>query len=487
MSVSSGIATVLNKINEYKKLVEGKIVGAFWKQPELLLDYSDVKLSDFVRNEWKVFYQIIYDLYVVEQKIVIDEVVVGIYLEKHLKLKEKYEQYGGYDTIDVLSNEFTKIDNIHSDVAESNKWNTVLKLIKYGFPVNEEKLAEFVDKSLDDIYDEYETVLNHIFIKANNDIESYDISDGIDELFDELNNGNLVGLEYCDMPLLTSLTNGCSLGNITVLGAPSGSGKSSFLRNSHMTSCLKKGERIVIMINEEGKKKWQREFICWVANNIYKQDLQKHTITNGKYTEENAKLIKKCIDWIKGKKEDRYITLVPFKGYQTSLALKTIRKYTSMGIKYFALDTFKADKNSSGDDWALLEKNMVDIYDLIKEENKNVHIFVTIQLKLSDIRARYLTLDNTAKAKGIAEVVSTFIMLRRVFDDEYPGKTNALKVYRSEGKIQPIVELSADKKYYLAFIVKNRDGESGYRQIVFENDLSRNIMKEIGYTNVGIS
>ena len=476
--------TVVEEIGKYKDLVEGKIIGGFWKQPELLLDYSDIKLEDFLYNKWRVYYQIIYDLYIVEQRQVIDEVVVGIYLEKHLKLKEKYEQYGGYDTVEMLSNEFTKVDNIHSDIAESNKWNTVLQLIKYGFAVDEEKLKEFVDNSIDDIYDEYETVLNHIFIKANNNIESYDISDGIDELYDELNEGGLIGLEYYDMPLLTDLTNGCSLGNITVLGAPSGSGKSSFLRNAHMTSCLKKGERIIIMINEEGIKKWQREFICWVANNIFKQDLQKHVITNGKYTDEVSKLIKKCIGWIKDKKDEGIITLVPFKSYSTSLALKTIRKYAGMGIKYFALDTFKADKEAAGDDWALLEKNMVTIYDLIKEENKNVHIFITLQLKLSDVRARYLTLDNTAKAKGVAEVVSTFIMIRRVFDDELKGGKEELKVYKPEGKIQLIVELDPKKRYYLAFIAKNRDGESGYRQIVFENDLSRNVMKELGFTSI---
>lgn len=475
---------VLERIKEYKNLVEGKIIGAFWKEPELLYDYSEVGLTDFIFNKWRVYWQIIYDLYVVEEKRDIDSIVVDLYLAKHPQLSKKYDEYGGYETITLLSNELTKVDNIHSDIAESNKWNTVLNMIKEGFPVTEEKLKYFVDYSLDEIYDDYESMLNHLFIRADNDIESFDISEGIDELYHELNEGDLVGLGYYNMPLLTDITNGAGLGNITLLGAPSGAGKSSFLRNAHMTATLKANERIVIIINEEGRKKWQREFICWVANNIYKQDLQKHVITNGNYTDEVSSIILKSIEWIKEKSEDGLITLVPFKSYSTSLALKCIRKYSSMGVKYFAIDTFKADSDASGDDWALLEKNMVAIYDLVKPESKNVHIFITLQLKLGDIRTRYLSLDNTAKAKGVAEVASTFIMIRRLFDDEYTGQSKALEVHRTDGKIREVVKLDPQKKYFLAFVVKNREGESGYRQVVFENDLSRNVMREVGYTVV---
>lgn len=475
---------VFEKIKGYKDFVEGKIIGVFWKKPELLLEYSDIRLDDFIFNKWRVYYQIIYDICVVEGRAVVDDTVAGVYLEKHLKLKDKYEQYNGYDTIEFLSNEFTKVENIQSDINESNKWNTIIKMIQEGFPVTEDKLKDFVDMPLDYIYDEYELMLNHIFIKANQNVESYSISDGIDELVGELDEGMMIGLEYYKMPFFTELTNGCNMGNITILVAPSGAGKSSFLRNTHMTSCLINNEKIVIMINEEGKKKWQREFICWVANNIYSEDLQKHTITNGKYTKETRELILKCVDWIKEKGKSNIITLIPLKSYSTDIALKCMRKYISMGVKYFAIDTFKADIDVAGDDWGSLEKNMVKINDLVKPENKNVHIFITMQARLSDIRARYLSLDNIAKSKSVTEVASTVILIRKLFDDEYPEEKNALNVYTSDGKIKQLVSLDKNKRYYIAFVAKNRDGESGYRQIVFENDLSRNMAKEVGYTSV---
>lgn len=475
---------IFDKIKEYKEIVEGNIIGSLWKKPELLDEFDEIGLEHFIFNKWRVFWQILYDLYVVENKKEIDEAVVSLYLAKHPKLKEKYEEYGGWETINTLSNDFTKVDNIHSYVDESHKWNAVIKMLFAGFPITNEKLSSFVDMSLDDIYDEYESMLNHIFISTNTGIEAYDISEGIDELYHELNDGDMIGLSYYNMPLLTNLTNGACLGNITLLGAPSGMGKSSFLRNAHMTATLKAKERIVIMINEEGRKKWQKEFICWVANNIFQYNLQKYQLNNGNFDDETSNIILKSINWIKQNTANGMITLVPFKRYSTNLALKCIRKYASMGVKYFAIDTFKTDSDATADDWALLEKNMVAIYDLIKPENKNVHIFITLQLKPSDIRERYLTIDNTAKAKGVAEVASTFIMIRRLFDDEMPGGSRELNVYKNDGALKELATLQRDKRYYIAFIAKNREGESGYRQIVFENDLNRNVMKEIGWTIV---
>ena len=34
-----------------------------------------------------------------EQKASLDDITVGLYLEKHPKLRKKYEDYGGYETI----------------------------------------------------------------------------------------------------------------------------------------------------------------------------------------------------------------------------------------------------------------------------------------------------------------------------------------------------------------------------------------------------
>ena len=92
-------------------------------------------------------------------------------------------------------------------------------------------------------------------------------------------------------------------------------------------------------------------------------------------------------------------------------------------------------------------------------------------------------------AKNIVDPVSTCIMIRDLYDDEYGNGKKALKVYKLEGtngNTEIPVELNRNKHYQILFIPKNREGSANQRQIVVEHDLSRNVMKEIGVCNVPI-
>lgn len=476
----------VEKVREYKLGCEANIVSIFYKKSELLYDY-ELTLNDFTENTWKVYWQIAYDIVVKEHKPVLDEVTIGLYLEKHDKLKQKYEEYGGYNTI-IKAQEYVEVQNIDGYIKDLHKWNVVLRLLANKFPIAE-RISEFADMPLDQIYAEYDTLLNHIFVNANSEIKTYSISDGIDELIDELDEGITVGLPYYDMPILTKEVSGDLIGNITLVGALSGIGKSTFVRTTKIPSIIKYNERLVIMINEEGRKKWQRELLVWVANNIYKEDLQKYTVRDGKFKPEIKELLIKCGKWIKEKDKNHIITIIPFTKYQTSQAIKIIKKYAGMGVKYFILDTFKADSNNkvSEQTWLAMQQAMVDINDVVKPESKNVHITVTFQLAKTSARQRYYTQDNIGMAKNMIDVASTAIMIRDIFDDEMPDGKNSLKVYRLEGKngkSKIPVTLNADKNYQIVFIVKNREGSSNQFQIVIEHDLSRNTIKEVGITHV---
>lgn len=475
-------------VKEYKLACEANIVSIFYKKPDLLYDYQ-LKLEDFTENTWRVYWQIAFDIVIKERKSTLDEITIGLYLEKHSKLKQKYDEYGGFDTIEKAT-EYVKIENINGYIAELNKWNTVLLLLKNKFPVYD-RLSEFADMSLDDIYVEYEAILNHIFINADEETKSYSIDDGIDELIEELNRGTAVGLPYHDMPLLNKETGGQLTGNITLIGGLSNMGKTTLARSLCIPTTIKNDDKLVIMLNEEGKKKWQRELLVWVANNIYKFDLQKFVVRDGKYSDEVMDMLRKCADWIKNKASDNTITIIPFNKYRTDKAIKVIKKYASLGVKYFILDTFKADSGSRNDKmWLEMQQAMVDIYDTIKTDGgKDVHIVITFQLAKSSARQRFYSQDNIGQAKNIIDVASTCIMIRDVFDDEYTGEKNALKVYRLEGKngkSKIPVNLDHDKHYQLLFIVKNREGAANSVQIVVEHDMSRNLLKEVGFTSVPV-
>ena len=476
------------QVKEYKVACEANIVSIFYKKPELMYDYQ-LKLEDFSENTWRVYWQIAYDIIVKEKKSVLDDITVGLYLEKHSKLKQKYDEYGGYDTIDKAT-EYIKTSNISGYVNELKKWETVIRMIASGFPVTD-RIKEFVDMSLDEIYKEYDALLNHIFINAEEDVMSYSLSDGIYDLIEQLNEGIAIGLPYDNMPTLTKETGGQLPGNITLVGGLSNMGKTTLTRTMLIPSAVKYGERLVILVNEEGKAKWQRELIVWVANNIYKTDLQKFVVRDGKFSDEVKELLYKCADWIAEKSENNMLTIIPFARYETQKAIRVIKKYASLGVKYFILDTYKADAGSRSDRmWLDMQQNMVDIYDTVKAEGgKNVHITITFQLAKSSARQRFYSQDNIGMAKSIIDPASTCLMLRDVFEDEYTGEKNALKVYRLDGKNNKSkipVKLDHDKHYQLIFIVKNREGAANSIQIVCEHDMSRNLLKEVGFTSVPV-
>lgn len=475
-------------VKEYKLACEANIVSIYYKKPDLMYDF-ELKLEDFTENTWRVYWQIAYDIVIKEHKPVLDDVTIGLYLEKHSKLRQKYDDYGGYETIEKAT-EYVKTENLGGYIAELNKWNTVLMMLKNKFPVYD-RLSEFADMSLDDIYVEYEAILNHIFINADEDIQSYSIEEGIDDLIDELNEGLAVGLPYYEMPLLNKETGGQLTGNITLVGGLSNMGKTTLVRSMCIPASIKNGEKLVIIINEEGRKKWQREMLVWIANNIYKFDLQKFVVRDGKYSAEVMDMLRKCANWIKEKASDNTVTIIPFNKYRTEKAIKVIKKYASLGVKYFILDTYKADSGSRSDKmWLEMQQSMVDIYDTVKTDGgKDVHIVITFQLAKSSARQRFYSQDNIGQAKNIVDVASTCLMIRDVFEDEYTGEKNALKVYKLEGKngkSKIPVNLDHDKHYQLIFIVKNREGAANNYQIVVEHDMSRNLLKEVGFTSVPV-
>ena len=481
------LAETARKVKEFKLNCEANIVAILYKDPELCFS-TNLKLEEFSNNIWKVYWKIVDDVVRKEKKNVIDEITIGFYLEKHDKLRAKYEEYGGYDTI-VKASSYVEVENFEGYVNELRKWNVVVKLAKLGFPVND-RLSDYCDMTSEEIYDEQEALLNDTFINIDYDIVSYDINDGIDDLLKELDEGLAVGLPYHDLGMVTKETGGQALGSITLVGGLSNVGKSTFARNATLPSIIKNQEKIVIMLNEEGQKKWQRELLVWICNNIFKDDLAKYIVRDGHYSKEVWESLEKAKEWLNNKTQNRLITIIPFKNYKTKKVIKVLNKYASMGVKYFILDTFKLDSGEVSEKfWAEMQQNMVEINDTVKAEAKNLHILITFQLNKGSARQRYYTQDNIGMAKNIVDPVSTCIMIRNVFEDEYTGEKRELKVFEmggKNGKSQKPVKLEKDKQYQLIFIIKNREGSANSYQVVVEHDLSKNTLKEVGRTNVPI-
>ena len=130
------------KVLEFKIAAEANVVSILYKTPDKLFD-TNLTLDDFSENTWKVFFQIAHDIILVEKKNALDDITIGLYLEKHPKLRDKYDEYGGYTTIQNAMT-YIKVENFDGYVSELRKWKAVIQLCKRGFPVKQ-RLSDYAD------------------------------------------------------------------------------------------------------------------------------------------------------------------------------------------------------------------------------------------------------------------------------------------------------------------------------------------------------
>ena len=166
-----------------------------------------------------------------------------------------------------------------------------------------------------------------------------------------------------------------------------------------------------------------------------------------------------------------------------SLICKIIKKYSSLGVRLFVVDTLKESYDIGNEaTWKSLERDMVSLYDTVKPSACNVGLFVTYQLSKSSIKTRHLTNADIGQGKSIVDTMSCNLLMRKPFDDEYHGERNALNVYKIEGtKTKIPIKLDPNKHYMLTFIGKNRFGSTDEVTIVSECNLSTNEYCDIGY------
>ena len=488
---------VLKRIKEYKLGDEANVVSMLYQNPELLYDTA-LSLNDFANNVWKVYYTIVSELILTEKKTVVDDITIGMYLEKHSKLNAKYQEYGGYATIQS-SKEYTNISNFYGYVTQLKKWNSVYQLCAKGFPVAD-RLSDYADMSIEEIYDDLEINLNNIFVNVNEDVKSYNICDNMVDFVDTLDEQSENNFPFYNFERLTEMTGGFNLeGNIYGLGGNSGAGKSTLVFNIIIPTALKYKQKTVFFINEEDEKKFKKELLIWVANNVFikkkpeylKYDyIHKYEIRDGNLKPETKELLIECAKWIETLKDLHIFTVVPLERYSAKIVIKLIKKYaTAHNVKLFVLDTLKESFDANTNEiYKSMMRDMIALYDVVKPSAKNVGLFVTYQLGKSSLKMRHLTNNEIGQAKSILDVMSVNIMIRRPYDDEYEDGTKQLECYYipkgAQKNTKVTYKLKPENKPMILFVTKNRFGETDSKQIIAECDLGVNICKDVAYTNV---
>lgn len=471
-------AEISNKLLGYKLGEEASIVSMIYKNPDLLRE-TNLELQEFSHNCWRVYFEIAKDLIINEKMVTLSEVDIGLYLEKHPKLADKYyNEYGGYQTIEKAG-AYIKEENFDSYVEKLRKWNTVGKLIKYGFPCDDKKLSEICDMPIEDLYDEYTVYLNDIFANVDNNIKSYNGFDKMKELVDELDEGKNVGIPFANCEVLNAETGGMLGGNIIGFGASSGVGKSTLSINYVFPTIMKEDLRALFIINEEDEQKFKKEALVWYCSNVLKHPVPKRVLRDGNFDKETKEVLYKAAEWFESQKEKQHITIIPLEQYTAKTVIKLIKKYSKMGVDVIVLDTLKESSDSRDkESWKSLMTDCVDFYDCIK--HTNTCMIITYQLVKN--KSKYITNADIGISKGILDVFSVNVFFRRPLQTEYEGEKEELHCYQpiknSNSKFE--FKLEKDKHYMIGFISKNRFGTSDI-QIISEADFSINKYEDLGY------
>ena len=471
------------KVLEYKLGAEASIVSMIYKQPDLLRE-TNLTVDDFNQNTWKVYFEVARDLVLNEKKTTISEVDIGLYLGKHDKLLAKYEEYGGYKTIQDAG-AYVDVRNFDGYVTDLRKWNAVIKMIKNGFPCDKERLSELCDMSAEDIYNEYTVYLNDIFANIDNNVTSYNGFEGMKELVDELDAGMMVGIPFANCDILNKETGGMLPGNIIGMGASSGVGKSTLSINYTLPSVVEHNLRALFVINEEDEKKFKKEALIWYCTNKLKQPITKRTLRDGNFDKETKEALYKASAWFEEQKDNHNITIIPLEQYTAKTVIKLIKKYSKMGVDIIVLDTLKESADSRNkESWKSIMTDCVDFYDVIK--HTQTCMIITYQLVKN--KSKYITNADIGVSKGILDVFSVNLFFRRPLQTEYAGEREKLYCYKhpTEKDITTLpFELDKDKHYMITFISKNRFGSSDI-QIVSEADFSINKYQDLGYCKVAM-
>lgn len=480
-------AAVSKKINEIVLNAEASVVGIIYKNPDKL-SLLDLKIEEFSNNIYKVY--LATAIGVIRSNMRLTDINCGIYLAKHDKLQKAWRDYGGWKTV-VDAGALVDEDSFDGFISEIKKWNAVKELVKLGFPVGE-RFSEFSDMTAEEIYGQYEGVLNHVFANVDSTVQTYDGFEGLDELIEKWDRGEQVGMPIGpneSSMMVSAEIGGLRPGNIYCIAGNTGAGKSTLLINYIIPSVIKYKTRCVFIINEEDQEKVKREILLWCCTNILKHPIQKIVLRDGHFDKETKETLRKAAEWLREQTEDHLLTIVPLDTYTADLAIKVMKKYKNLfGVGLFILDTMKESAGTQEEGWRSILHDSVKLYDAIKPRNMNVTLVVSMQIAKSSMKTKHLSNYDIGMSRSATDVYSASILFRRADTSEMRDGTRAVKYWVDTGKgsrieyfLEPVDSKTGKQNFYMIwFFAKNRFGQQDTYSIVTQYDFATNTFKDLG-------
>lgn len=495
----------MDQLRQEVVISEACLVGTFWNDPNLYSFYPDDKISrkTFLNPHWGFYFGL--GRYMAENQVAIyDDIATAKYVNE-LNLSETYEEYGGFDTVaEVMDEVEDKKDNLDAYYADVKKYRLLIELGKlFGEAVLQPNgKYDYRKMNKEQLYTYWNDKVISLGLDGDAKYDEYYLLENLEQSIEEWDTNPAIGMPFYKSPKFTKICTGWDFGHVYMYGGFGGSGKTSFVLNKLILSCIAKKEKLLVVANEQSIEEFKKMLIISAMSNVKNNTIPRQRINEGNFTDEEKEKFKKAIAWLKeisGEGQEKLITFVFMENYVMEDVKKLVRYYANRGIRRVLIDTGKpSEGDASMARWERFTEDMKEIYKLARPTSLNLSVWVNVQLADAAIANRYLSEHALGDSKKIKNEVSCLFMGRVIKSDEYANEKNALIVtnwkhdpsnaFANEtGYYKETVKLEKNKVYYVLFTVKNRrgqDAKTGQQVLVFEVDFNSNSWKEVGWTTI---
>jgi replicative DNA helicase len=457
------------------------IVGSFYTNPDLFLDYGELIKSkyDFNQPSNKFMYDSLMDLYSQHAGTEINEVKINIYMYSDPERKAKYEFLKGYKYIERLM-KMVDLDDFPTYYEKLKKYSLLREFERKGFPV--QKLMEkkgFEKLTNEQIIKGMEYQINTIGTVIGGVEDSVMLGKNMPEKIKNWKKSPDVGLPI-PFTIINNLIRGLRGKKFNLFGMHSGCGKS---RTTSKIACylgIKLKIPVLVMANEQDEDEWDAMVISCVLNNPeFGFDIQmkrlgidgidETKIVTGALNEVESKLVDEAAEYIA---QNTNIYFLELGNYDELTLKRQIKRHQLRGCKLCIYDTMKAPDH----DWMSFVKTA----DMLKEVAKelNIAMWSTFQLTDDSLFNDMLTSQAIANGKHIKHVADGLMMAKPISRDQY----DKFVIYNPNDPFvgESTSQLDMQVNYYMCFLDKNRGGKDK-DVICFEVDKGKNLWIERGY------
>ena len=463
---------------------EAAVIGCVFKDP-LIIDDTKLRPDMFITIDGRFYISLAIKLR--KQKLnVLDE--VGIMSNIDGKILDGFLERGGYEQIDNMTS-VVNLENSESYLDSLYKSNVILQMYADGFSLF--KPITYNDKEIEpyklfekftaqEVVSFFEMKLSEYDVGNESEILEEGILDFDDEWLESMEDGEDCGVPYDQVGIdmngnaingykfLSNQTNGIPIGLSMICGFSS-AGKSTFIIPI-ILSLIFRGEKILVISNEESKKVFMAKIMVYLLNkhcNYY--NLTKKKLVSGNITEEDKKYIKIVREhWNKIYRDNFYF--IQIDDANMNVVSRKAREYIlKLGVSTIVYDTFKMEEKAM--DSARADLHLVlssRILDRIARKY-SVHVIATVQLGEAYKNTLWLNASCLSNCKQIKEVCQLMLMIRPTLNEEIRQSSKLfchpfqlIKTKTDDGNekwVEQKCEPDFSKSYRTVFIEKNRHGE----------------------------